>query len=195
MNKTVNYKIAVVGLMGSGKDVVGDYLISKYGFTRYAFADEVKKVAKEYFPEEYGDENNKPRKLLQDVGTMFRRINKQIWVNKLLKNVKKDEKDAIKCGFYLPNIIITDCRMPNEYEALKNEGYKFIAVTTSDEIRLDRLRERGDSFSLEDLHHDSEKHIGEFSWDYLISNETSLQHVYDEIDKIITSITKEVRET
>ena len=46
-------RIALSGLKRSGKDTIGSYLIQNYDCKRYAFADEVKRLAKELFPEEF----------------------------------------------------------------------------------------------------------------------------------------------
>ena len=41
--------IGIVGKKGSGKDTAGEYLIEKYGYVRFAFADKVKEVASALF--------------------------------------------------------------------------------------------------------------------------------------------------
>ena len=64
-------RIALSGLKRSGKDTVGSYLIQNYSCVRFAFADEVKRLAKELFPEEFV-QNDKPVDLLQKIaGNIF----------------------------------------------------------------------------------------------------------------------------
>ena len=79
-----NRLIGVIGLKNSGKDTVGDYLVSQFGFTKYAFAHPVKQVCKTIFSlsdEQLEDRTLKekkdprwgisPREMFQRVGTDF----------------------------------------------------------------------------------------------------------------------------
>lgn len=42
--------LGIAGRKGSGKDTVGDYLVARHGFVRVAFADPVKRVARDLWP-------------------------------------------------------------------------------------------------------------------------------------------------
>ena len=52
-------KIAISGVMCSGKTTISNYLIEKYNYKKFSFADDIKKYAVEIF-----DMKNKDRKLL-----------------------------------------------------------------------------------------------------------------------------------
>lgn len=43
-------KIAFMGISGSGKDFLANYLISNYGFIRLSFSDQLKKLANYIYP-------------------------------------------------------------------------------------------------------------------------------------------------
>src|SRR5690606_23899297 len=116
-------------------------------FTRYAFADNVKHVAKTWFPDIYGDESNKPRALLQAVGTKFREIDENVWIKTMFEHIDSQEGIAERYNFTSENVIVTDCRMPNEYKALKERAFIFIRIDVDEEVRLQRLIDRGDSFN------------------------------------------------
>jgi len=82
-----NYKMIIgfAGKKGSGKDTLGNYLIEKYKFERYAFGDPVKEVCRILFgfndQQLYGDKKEeidislgiKPREAFQKIGTDFGR--------------------------------------------------------------------------------------------------------------------------
>ena len=47
LNKKVKI-IGIVGPIGSGKSCIGEYLVKKYNFKEYSFADALKKVFVHY---------------------------------------------------------------------------------------------------------------------------------------------------
>lgn len=186
----MEHKIALISPAGGGKDFIADYLCYKYEFTRYAFADNVKTVAKQWFPDIYGDENKKPRALLQSIGTSFRGIDNDVWIKALFKNMDDEAHERRKLRYIHENIVVTDCRMPNEYEALKDRGFIFVRIDVNDEERIKRLVERGDVFSHTDLSHQTEQHYDEFKCDYSLSNHGDKQSAYESADEIIEMIMK-----
>jgi hypothetical protein len=135
--------IGVVGLIGSGKGTVGDYLRDKHGFKQRAFAAPVKDVASTVFgwdremlegntPESrdwreqpdpqfdgiFPDLNEgklTPRLALQKIGTeCFRDVfGINIWVSSLLLKIETGE-----------NTVITDVRFQNEIAAIEANGGK-----------------------------------------------------------------------
>src|SRR5690606_27039836 len=113
------------------------------------------KVASQWFPDLYSS-YEKPRALLQTIGTDFRNINPDVWINAMFKDIDKEREDRIKNYEPKENIVVTDCRMPNEYQALKNRGFIFIKIEVNEGIRLKRMIERGDTFTNQDLQHHTE---------------------------------------
>lgn len=111
-----------LGLMGSGKDYSA-YKYIKTGYKHMAFADALRNILYEtlgYKPENYEKFKTSSvrlgffkkistgRKLLQNLGTALRKyIDKDIWVNTLIKNIVGIEK-----------VVITDCRFDNEVSKL-----------------------------------------------------------------------------
>lgn len=180
--------IVLISEAGGGKDFISDYLVRKYGYTRYAFADNVKLLAEVWFPELYGNGDSKPRWLLQALGTKFREIDKDVWIKAMLDNIDSNHETAKKSVEAVEHVVVTDCRMPNEYEALKERGFTFIRISVDEDVRLERLVERGDLFSKDDLNHHTESFYNSFECDYEIHNNGSIQEVYDSIDNIIGEI-------
>lgn len=165
-------KIALIGEAGSGKDFVANYLMENYDFVRLAFADKVKSIAADLFPTAYSSDK-KPRELLQAVGTKMREIDPEVWIRTVVRKVSDSQP-----------YVVTDLRMPNEYEALKNEGFTFIRLLTSEETRMKRLRARGDVFKATDLTHDTERHYDSFEYDFTIGNDET-DDVKNQIDRIL----------
>lgn len=186
--KNNQIKVALYGGIAAGKDFVTDYLVTRYGFTRYAFADNVKSIAEYWFPEIYGDGSKKPRELLQAVGTKFREIDENVWIKALLDDIERKNKQRIKEGFYSENIVITDCRMPNEYQKLKENGYIFVKICANDDVRKQRMIERGDIFNSNDTQHHTESFYDSFQYDHSISNDGTAEDLYRRIDYLMESL-------
>lgn len=180
-------KIALISPAGGGKDLVADYLVKQYGFTRYAFADNVKKVAKQWFPHLYSIDK-KPRAMLQKIGTDFREIDEDIWIKSMFKDINMEADERFRLSLAEENIVVTDCRMPNEYQALKDKGFIFIKIEVDEFIRLERLLDRGDIFTTGDLKHSTESHYDTFECDYSLFNNGSALQTYRFADNILVNI-------
>jgi hypothetical protein len=125
-------RFEIIGLSGyarAGKDTIGDLLVEK-GYTRSSFADYIRKALYTLNPyasdgnrvkdviDNHGWEGSKlvdpeVRLLLQRLGSDVGRnlIDNDIWVDLVLKNIPDGAK-----------IVFTDCRFPNEAEAIKRFG-------------------------------------------------------------------------
>lgn len=183
-----NTHIAIISSAGGGKDFSAEYIIKKCGHVRYAFADNVKMVAEKWFPNLYGEGKKKPRWLLQAIGTNFRDIDEDTWVDALFRDIDEKQDELRKSGYTEESIIITDCRMPNEYEALKERGFVFIRVNASPEVREARMIARGDIFKKEDMNHHTESFYDSFECDYSIDNNGTPDELYEQLDGVISSI-------
>jgi hypothetical protein len=143
----------IIGLSGKkrvGKDTVADYLVSKYGFIKYSFADPIKEVAKILFEfsenQLYGDKkeeidlrwNISPRDFFQKFGTDYMQYqfpkdfpksnevinDKCFWVKRfhIWYLAQKKKNPDIK-------IVITDVRFEHEYDYLIDEDAMIIKIT------------------------------------------------------------------
>ena len=131
--------IGVCGFIGSGKDTIADYLVNLHHFRRESFANTLKdavaqvfgwdrtmlegrtKQAREWreqvdpwWAERLGIPHLTPRYILQQWGTEVCRKNfhDDIWIASL-ENKLRNSRD---------NIVISDCRFPNEIKAIKAAG-------------------------------------------------------------------------
>lgn len=166
-------KIAITGKARSGKDALAKYLIKKYGYTRYAFADELK----HYFHEILGDTNEKPREGYIWFGQTMRERDPYVWINKLFEKVGRENP---------AKIVITDCRQPNEFERLRKEGFLIIRITSYLETRVKRMEQEGDKFSKKDLTHETETHLDQFPVHFELYNNGSIEDLYENFEKVIS---------
>jgi len=173
--------VAIVGKMRGGKDTVADYFRHKGNYAKINFGDAIKKIVKEYFPNEYA--KGKPRNLLQRVGQDFRKIDPLVWVNEHEWQVA-----LLKLLGSNSNIVTSDLRQMNEYEYLKANGYVIIKVVADDEIRKARITESGDIFSEEDFYHETELATEAIPYDYLITNNGTYEELQEQIEKIYGEI-------
>jgi hypothetical protein len=102
--------IGLVGYGTSGKDEIGAILTREHGFTRLAFADHLKAVALELGWS--GRKDDAGRRFLQDVGMSRRELfGADYWLRRVF-DVYDPNKDTV----------ITDVRLPNEIDAIRERG-------------------------------------------------------------------------
>lgn len=131
--------IGVCGFIGSGKDTVADYLVNFHEFRRESFANTLKdavsavfgwdrtllegrtKEAREWreqvdpwWAERLDMPNLTPRLMLQLWGTEVcrRGFHDDIWIASLENKIRTSKDD----------VVISDCRFPNEIAAIKKAG-------------------------------------------------------------------------
>jgi hypothetical protein len=197
--------IGVVGSIGSGKGTVADYLANFHSFRCESFAASLKDAVSVIFGwdrtllegrtqesrvwREKQDEwwtkrlgiNITPRWVLQNWGTEVCRdgFHQDIWIASL-ENKLRRSKD---------NIVISDCRFPNEFQAIRAAGGKIIRVKRGPEpdwhpYVKDALR--GDSISKSILLRRYGVHESEWAWyglefDVIIENNGSISDLYNSV--------------
>jgi len=141
--------IGICGFIGSGKDTIADYLVNFHEFRRESFASTLKdavasvfgwnrtmlegrtKEAREWreqvdpwWAERLSMPTLTPRWVLQYWGTEVCRkgFHDDIWIASL-ENKLRNSKD---------DVVISDCRFPNEISSIKNAGGKIIWVRRGD---------------------------------------------------------------
>ena len=142
--------IGVCGFIGSGKDTIADYLTNFHGFRRESFANTLKdavaqvfgwdrtmlegrtKQAREWreqvdpwWAERLNMPNLTPRWILQYWGTEVCRkaFHDDIWIASLENKLRNSTDD----------IVISDCRFPNEIKSIKNAGGIVVRVVRGPE--------------------------------------------------------------
>jgi hypothetical protein len=163
-------KIALAGKMSTGKDTAVDYIINKYSGTKISFAQPIYDILT-YAQKVCGFKEEKDRKFLQIVGTEWgRQKETNVWVRLALEKALKQDG----------NVLISDVRFPNEFSAVKDDGWiciKLIRNCVGDE-RIGTGSVKHKSEVALDI-------IQDISWDYIIDNNGTLEEFYGKLDKII----------
>jgi hypothetical protein len=164
-------KIAFGGIMGSGKDTCVDYLCTKYPeHTRISFAGALYDILS-YAQEKCGFEKTKDRKFLQFIGTEWARsINENVWVDIVL------DTDIKGIG------LLSDIRFPNEFKALKNNGWICIKVIRDDTDKFERQGTGSHTHSSEN----SIQEIPTKDWDIIIHNNSTKEDLYKRLDDLLS---------
>lgn len=194
--------IGLLGRIGSGKGTVADDLVSTYGFRHDSYAAALKdataaifnwdramlegntpesRAAREEVDEWWGEklsiENFTPRLALQLLGTdVFRNhFHKDIWMWSVMARYKGDE-----------HVVISDCRFPNEIQAIRDMGGRIIQVDRGEEPEwwLTAIDAANGNIEATEIMNDIYKiHASEWSWaserpDELLLNNGDLNDLY-----------------
>lgn len=201
--------VGVAGFIGSGKDTIADYLITFKGFRRMSYAEPLKDAVASIFgwdrellegttkySREWRDSVDgwwadrlqiphlTPRWVLQQWGTEVgrRAFHDDIWIASI-ENKLRSVKD---------NIVISDCRFPNELKSIKRAGGITIRVKRGDNppwYDAAISYNFGDKDSLLVLQ-EHNVHASEYSsvgldYDYYVDNCGTVDELHRKIDSII----------
>jgi len=203
--------IGICGFIGSGKDTVADYLVNFQEFRRESFASTLKdavaavfgwdrtllegrtKEAREWreqvdpwWAERLAMPTLTPRWVLQYWGTEVcrRAFHDDIWIASL-ENKIRNSKDSV---------VISDCRFPNEIEAIKNAGGRIYWVQRGalpEWYESAISANRGSNVGLNELKRLG-IHASEWAWlgcrfDGVIDNNGTIDELYNQAQELVIS--------
>ena len=200
--------IGICGFIGSGKDTAADYLVNFHEFKRESFAATLKDAVANVFgwdremlegrtkvSRDWREQQDKwwserlgiditPRWILQYWGTNVLRqhFHDDIWIASL-ENKLRNTQD---------NIVISDCRFPNEIKGLRAQGAKIIWIqrgATPHWYEIACRANRGDTKAMLWLD-DQGIHPSESAWagtdfDVIIDNNRSIDHLFDQLKSLV----------
>jgi hypothetical protein len=202
--------IGVCGFIGSGKDTIADYLTNFHGYRRESFANTLKdavaqvfgwnrtmlegrtKEAREWreqvdpwWAERLNMPNLTPRWVLQYWGTEVCRkaFHDDIWIASL-ENKLRNSKD---------DVVISDCRFPNEIASIKNAGGIIVCVERG--VRPHwydiAIQANRGSTSAANWLKEQNIHASETSWvgtafDAVLDNNREIGDLYVQVKKLIS---------
>lgn len=201
--------IGICGFIGSGKDTVADYLVNFHGFRRESFANTLKdavsavfgwdrimlegrtKAAREWreqvdpwWAERLDMPTLTPRWVLQYWGTEVCRkgFHDDIWIASL-ENKLRNSTD---------NIVISDCRFPNEINSIRNAGGKIIWVKRGELPEWYETAVKANDGHIDAINALATKgiHASETAWlgtefDYEIDNNGSIDELYQNVCSVL----------
>ena len=170
--------IILSGKARSGKDEVADII---YNFYKNKA---VKKLSYAYYLKQYvknisnwnGNEENKPRDLLQSIGIdlIKNKIDSKLLIRRMLEDIEV-------YSYFYDIIVITDARLIDEVEDIKNK------YSNSISIRINRDMDNN-------LTDNQKKHITETNldnydkFDYIINNNDNYSNLDKEVIKILEDV-------
>ena len=210
--------IGVVGLIGAGKDTMADYLVNIHQFRRESFANTLKDAVSAVFGWDrdllegrtrhsrewreqvdawWADRLNMPeltpRWVLQYWGTevVRRNFHDDTWIASLENRLRKTTDD----------VVISDCRFPNEIGAIKRAGGLVIRVHRGPDPEWYRFAEminRGPEKNIEwswaktqldkfNIHASETAWIGT-AFDAVIDNNSTMDHLYAQINDLVQDL-------
>ncbi len=160
------------GKQYSGKDTAAKIMLDKMpNFHRCAMGDIIKityGAQHDLTYEQIESNKAKYRPGLIELGNWGREQDPDYWLKKIL------EQEG--------NIIVTDVRVPHEYEVFKKAGAISIRIEASREARASR----GDLVGENDITEVGLDHIKD--WDYVVDNNSTYENLKNQIEKIISNI-------
>ena len=210
--------IGVCGFIGSGKDTIADYLVNIHQFRRESFANTLKDAVSQVFgwdrdmlegrtrqSREWREQvdpwwakrlnmpNLTPRWILQYWGTEVcrRAFHDDIWIAALENKLRSSNDD----------IVISDCRFPNEIKSIKAAGGIVVRVVRGVEpdwydaaVSANRGPNGNVSWALSRAKLERLKvHASESSWvgtkfDAEVDNNSSMDHLLNQINDLVLDL-------
>jgi len=196
--------IGVCGLIGSGKDTIADYLVNVHGFRRDSFASSLKDAVSAVFgwdrdmiegrtrsSREWREQPDvwwsqrlgrtiTPRSILQLWGTEVCRngFHDDIWIASLENKLRQSNDD----------VVISDCRFPNEVAAIRNAGGQVIRVVRGPDPEW--FSAATDHFRSGLMLPDNMPHASEWAWagtqfDQIVDNNGSMDDLYQQVRDLL----------
>jgi hypothetical protein len=201
--------IGVCGFIGSGKDTVADYLVNFHEYRRESFANSLKDAVAQVFgwdrillegrtaqarewreqvdawwAERLNMPELTPRLMLQLWGTEVCRMgfHDDIWIASL-ENKLRTSQD---------NVVISDCRFPNEIKALRAAGGIIVCVERGAQPHWSTIAAKanlGDTKAKTWLKQEG-IHASETAWvgtdfDFVLYNNSDIDSLYKQIQTVI----------
>jgi hypothetical protein len=206
--------IGICGLIGAGKDTAADYLVNLHHFRRESFANSLKDAVAQVFgwdrtmlegrtkqAREWREQVDPwwsarldmpgltPRWILQYWGTDVcrRAFHDDIWIASLENKLRNSQDD----------VVISDCRFPNEILAIKRAGGIVVRVVRGPEpewydaaLSVNRGPDGNSSWALSRRQLEKLKiHASETSWigtkfDAVLDNNGTLDHLYEQVKNL-----------
>jgi len=183
--------IGITGTLGAGKDTVAEYLNKKRDFKPYSLSDAIRDECKERgFPED--------RDTLQKVGNELRtEFGLSVLARRIINKITTEGVE---------NSQITSVRNPGEWEEIKKTGQAYlISVDAPIKLRFQRIKDRQrldddvdfEKFKTqEELEMESDNPASQQLQqltdmaDYKITNEGTLEELYQKVDEVLAEIEK-----
>ncbi|MEJ2151583.1 MAG: hypothetical protein P8Y29_01200 [Gemmatimonadota bacterium] len=165
-------RLAVGGRMQVGKTTAADYLVERYGFRKYALADPIKQIAARSFGWD-GAKDDRGRRLLQEIGTVGRNYDPQLWLDRFAGKISTADGDRL---------VVDDLRLALEVEYLERLGFACIQIVRAPE-RITTLPPE-----LARQQHETEVELERLRFDYRLENNGTFEELFAQIDALMADL-------
>ncbi len=156
--------IAFGGRMQVGKTTAADRLVAVYGFEKDALAAPIKAIASGSF-EWDGRKDARGRRLLQELGTVGRHYDPEIWLKRLAHRIL-ERRPA--------RLVVDDLRLAREAAYLERLGFIRVRITRPPGL-VPSLAEGAPD-------HETETEMEEAELDFVIANDGTFDELYARLD-------------
>jgi hypothetical protein len=203
--------IGLCGFISAGKDTVADYLVDSYSFRRESFASTLKDAVSYVFgwdrdllegrtraAREWREQSDEwwsarlgkpitPRWILQYWGTEVCRkgFHDDIWIASLENKLRKSNT----------NVVISDCRFPNEINSIKSAGGKVVWIQRGImphwydvAVQANRGNEAAQRFLLDEGIHASETAWVGTDFDMVLDNNGTIADLYEQVKNLVPGL-------
>lgn len=161
-------RIAFAGKMQVGKTSAADHLVRRHGFRKYALADPIKEIARDAFGWD-GAKDEPGRRLLQEIGSVGRAYDPEIWLSRLAERLARDGAERS---------VVDDVRLAREVTFLESLGFTVVRILRpADRITTLTSDERG--------RHETETELDAVHVDETIDNRGTLEDLYAAVDRLL----------
>ena len=172
MSAAALLRVAIGGRMQVGKTTAADRLVERHGFVKYALAAPIKEIAEGAFGWD-GRKDARGRRLLQEVGTVGRNYQGDIWLDRFAARLAAETP---------PRAVVDDLRLEREERYLRKLGFACVLVMRPAELipAVEGAEEaRG---------HETETEIGRLDVDAMIDNSGSFDDLYERLDRLVAEL-------
>jgi hypothetical protein len=173
--------IGIAGAARSGKDTIGKYIVTEYGYVHLSFAEPLRQFVCEItaIPREDLDAEKEkvidwigksPRQMLQTLGTEWGRqmVNENLWVLSAMQRALALAENDNRYSLF------TDVRFENEADAIRQRGGIIIHVSRPDALQV--------------AAHVSEAGVPFERTDWRIVNDGTLDDLYTRVNEIMENV-------
>lgn len=204
--------IGVCGFAGSGKDTIADYLVNVHEFRRESFASSLKDVVSMAFRwdrEMLEGKSKESRRWREEVDSWWAKKLEiphltprwilQYWGTDVIRNAFHDNfwiaSLENKLRTAQDDVVISDCRFPNEIKAIRSQGGVVIRVVRGAEPEWYSVAEQanlgtdGAAVMLQSMG----VHASETAWigtdfDRVLDNNGTLTDLYDQVTGLVQDL-------
>jgi dephospho-CoA kinase len=160
--------IALSGRSGCGKTTVADYLVATHGYTRCSTGAACRELCRKLFDTE-------SKAILNKVTDALKAVDADVWLRAALVSAAEHHP-----------IVFDSMRFANDYAFLSGRGFLTWRIEAPHEVRLARMRARGQDVDPGDDAHRAETELDHQEFDRVLDNsEGGVELLYVNIERAL----------